>query len=348
MNVVTYKGNLLPNPDTSGAIVSLVSKGAQDIHFSTRINDKENGNRFKHIFGKAFKTAQWKDIPDDDYSSTVISCRALSSSPEWNLRHSTHMKFIVERGLDLYHTPVFRIILPSLQDGNSWKNNILDLLVRTAKISIGGQYIDQIDGQVNKALCESQKLWPVFYNRYFNETLEFQKERSRNEWLVTIPLMLGCMTHYKTSFIPIVALMHHECHVEIELESLKELTREPVKTISENDRKIECCLKFDGVALGISALKFVATGEKPLSFEHKKGKSEQVSEVPELSKDVHEKKKAKKSGVGLSEEIAAPSAAAGSGKVEQKNKEIRTDTVICGKPEEKREKNWLDNLDNII
>jgi hypothetical protein len=119
----------------------------------------------------------------------------LQNSP---LETTCHLPFTKQKDSETYecklptdcdslHTLVLKIVLPSLDANLRWKDNVSLEIVKNISLKIGSQFVTNLSGQSNVMLAKLKKLWPKWSNQT-NTTL-------------TIPLMFGMTSEYKTQFL---------------------------------------------------------------------------------------------------------------------------------------------------
>lgn len=155
------------------------------------------------------------DIPEGEPSERY-TVSVLSISPDAAAALQTQRCFMLMRNGDTAHTFVLKVLLRPRDDGKPWNVDVLDQLFRQVTLNVGGQDVDTLSLLANNAMAKARGLWPTMGNT--------PPKDPKSTWLVTIPIMFAESEYHKHSFLPLIALYHHE--VRIRIEGLKAMATE--------------------------------------------------------------------------------------------------------------------------
>jgi hypothetical protein len=178
--------------------------------------------------------------------------------------NTTKIKLKLDKNGDLIHKLFLELNLPGIRANTDkkhlhWADNISDIIVKNARVLIGGNIIEEYDSEymyiynnlsnttdqkskLDDLLCKSQLKYDS--RKYINEDIESMPSTLPQK--IKIPLPFWFHRHIGAS-LPISSLLYHDAIVELELRPLKELlnyhyhfditTTNPTKTINRTQIK---------------------------------------------------------------------------------------------------------------
>lgn len=155
--------------------------------------------------------------------------------------------YVPRSNLDLISKWSLSVILPALPEGVVWKHNVLQHLVQTCSLIIGGVEIEgPISGEANALLAFAHAM-PIHADAtYQKRTAEERVQRASREWRVDIPLLFSD-TRFKRQVLPIMRLTMHQVLVHVRFAPVQKLI---VGTQTQHDIYLEkAMLLTEGIAL---------------------------------------------------------------------------------------------------
>ena len=191
----------------TGSKLQLQFKGAENSYLTKNpeITFFKAVYRNIHNFGMQSIDLQFEDVKMLDYNK------------------STTYKLIFNKNGDLLNKIFFRINLPKITDNNyKWVPNIGEILIKRAKIIIGGQIIEDYDGEyihILNRLSQSKEKNNLL-DRLTGKNI--YKTNYLGNQILTIPLPFWFHRNIGCS-LPLNNLLYHDVTIEIELRPINQI-----------------------------------------------------------------------------------------------------------------------------
>lgn len=117
-----------------------------------------------------------------------------------NLNFGRTEAVLIPKFQDCFTLLTWKVILPDLPEGTTWRDDVLDLLLENWFMQVGGTRLEGVDGLSNNTIAKSWGFWPKKSNAYKGQSPEFKKIRSAYPWMVLIPIMFHSSLSEKYAF----------------------------------------------------------------------------------------------------------------------------------------------------
>lgn len=183
----------------------------------------------------------------------------------WGItRHSLKLCFgtstsvTLERNADCFNITTLKIMLPALPMGTIWKENVVDAILDSWSVIVGGMVYETLSGRSNNSVAKAYNLWPASINAYRVKDNGYRTRRSASSWMIVIPIMFHPTVSAKVPF-PTVATAYHAVQFLFTLASLKDL----VEGIVPDHPHVEGCLEVDSIILDFQPRENLVAGTLP-------------------------------------------------------------------------------------
>lgn len=179
---------------------------------------KENSYLTKNPQFSVFKTVY---SMHSNFAMQVINLNFEGKFNNLSLDNPTKLKLTLKKNASLIHKLFLKMNLPTIQSPNlDWAPNIGEILVKEARIRIGGQIIEEYDSEYmhiyNRLSSNYEK------NNFLDSMMNCSNPPSKSEMDLYIPLPFWFHRDIGSS-LPIYNFTSHDVIIEIELRPLKEL-----------------------------------------------------------------------------------------------------------------------------
>lgn len=208
---------------SAGSLISLVARGIQNKHL--------DGKQYRKTYGKGDPRV---DQQDDAYAESTTQ---LLDEP---VRFGSTKQVRITRVGDGWSGLLARITLPALPQGMRWRSDVMEQVVRSFQLQVGGNLIYDCSGPINAAVCTAFNKWPIRDATRYVEQLKEEERRARSSkpWLIIVPLLVPPMWH-DSNLIELISLHYHEVMVSFALASLADLVLHGGKELPVLDARVQ-------------------------------------------------------------------------------------------------------------
>ncbi|QPB44372.1 hypothetical protein [Medusavirus stheno T3] len=150
------------------------------------------------------------------------------------------------RSSDGFSWPCVKVLLPALPAGLKWRPDVVERLLVSASIQVGGNPVFSTTGAANKMVAQTFGVWPERTNSYGSSNAYM---RSSKPWLVAIPIVSNeTIPSRTTPFFPLLCTQYHEVIFLVSMETnLAALVEGPVQT--DDIEPLRLAFEVDGILI---------------------------------------------------------------------------------------------------